>query len=307
MSNSDLKAKEMCKQHLTKQGFENFIIVKSGWDIECTKNGKKHYFEVKSSTKNKKKAFCGTVMLTELHEAIKKKETYKFIVCKGKGENYNDWDFHEFSVDEFMKYCALTTPILRYAYHPNIKKLPKFRENTIKASEELIKFMYDDFNFWKTIEDHECNEYINDCFDNEIFEINNENIEDENDRIEEDLKNNKCFYSTGRTKFYEKGNERFVVKYSKKQNHNNIEYWYGIPEILLERMKEQRLSHIIFETENDGNFKLPIDVLNNYIKIANYSEKSYGKIFHIYIKKENNDLMLFKSGKNEIPLANYKF
>ena len=241
-------------------------------------------------------------MLTELNEAIKNKERYKFLVCKGTSDNYDSWFFEEFDVDKFMEYCALTTPILRYAYHPNPEKQPEFRKDTTKANEELIKLMYQNFQEWKTDVENaeeitECTEYINEYFENEILEANNEEVF-ENQNIE-------CFYKKGQTEFFKKGDEKFVYKYSKKQNHANVEYWYGITEVLLERMREKELTHIILETEKDGSFKLPIHILEDYIGIANYSDKPDGKVFHIYIKRENDGLKLFKSGEYEFLLNNY--
>jgi len=210
MSNSDVKAKEACKKYLLNKRIIDSCEEKTeeGCDIVGYKNGEKYYFEVKSSSKGKKKAYCGTVMLTELNKAIDYKEHYKFIVCKGKGDN---WDIHEplFTIDEFMPFCALTTPILRYAFHPDPKKQPKFRESTKKANKELIKLMYQNFNEWKIdvnkpSGDTECKEYINECFDNAIIEANNE----------EDIEfNGNYYYSISKL-------VNHVVKYYVEKNPN---------------------------------------------------------------------------------------
>ena len=148
MNNSDKNAKNKCIEHLKENGYEDCTIVKTGCDIECTKGGKKYFIEVKSSSKNKKEAYSGTVMLTELYKAVTDKECYKFLVCKGRG-NSDNWEFKMFDVDEFIEYCSLTTPILHYAYHSKSKKQPKFRKDTIKASEDLIRSMNESFEGWE--------------------------------------------------------------------------------------------------------------------------------------------------------------
>ena len=145
---SDKLAKEMCIRHLEGKEYTNLNIVKQGCDIEGEKDGEKYFFEVKSSTKNKKEPFRGTVMLTELEKAISDKEHYRFIICKGKGNSIDKYSFEFFDVDEFIDLCVLTTPITKYDYDP--KKEITRREGTRSIDEELIKNMCKSFNEWKT-------------------------------------------------------------------------------------------------------------------------------------------------------------
>ena len=281
--NSDVNAKEACKKYLEELGYSNLDcknVKKDCCDIiGKDKKEKTIYFEVKSSSRSTKVPFGGTVMLTELYKAIENKDCYKFIVCKGKGSEMNNWSFQIFEVDEFIQYCALTTPILRYAYHPNSKKQPKFREDTFKANDELIQNMWNDFKKWQGIEDEE-----------KVVEL----IADE------------CFYKSGKTKFFSNGKDKFVVKYSKQHEMGNIKYWYGISESLYEQMKKQQLTHIIFKTENNGKIELPFNELEKYLKTANVTIDTNGKtLYQIYIKNINDKLFLFSAGRNEISLEKY--
>ena len=151
---SDILAKRKCKEWLEKKkGFTNVKSAKNeSCDLMGEKDGKNYYIEIKYSSKEKGK-FFGTVMLTELYQAIKNKENYLFLVCRGKSEDISDWFFKLFSVQNFMKCCTLTTPIFLYHLYPdknNNLYIPSFRETTTLASEELINEMWKDFQRWKS-------------------------------------------------------------------------------------------------------------------------------------------------------------
>lgn len=90
---SDKLAKRKCAEWLEKIGFRNVEISKnSSCDLFGDKNDKKYFIEVKYSSKNEGK-FFGTVMLTEVFQAINNKDNYLFLVCRGKDENINNWFF----------------------------------------------------------------------------------------------------------------------------------------------------------------------------------------------------------------------
>jgi hypothetical protein len=80
---------------------------------------------------------------------------------------------------------------------------------------------------------------------------------------------------------------------------------YGISEILFAKIKEHKLTHIVFETENDGYIKLPINIVEDYLKIANCAKKSYGSPYHIYIKRDDEGLKLFKSNEFDVLLNDF--
>jgi len=149
---SDKLAKRKCAEWLEQKGFNNVELAKnSSCDLIGGKGGQKYFIEVKYSSKEEGN-FFGTVMLTEMFQAINNKDNYLFLVCRGKDENINNWFFKLFSVDEFLKCCSLTTPIFHYHLYPaedDNLTVPNFKENTMLASEELIKKMWEDFKKWK--------------------------------------------------------------------------------------------------------------------------------------------------------------
>jgi len=186
MNNSDKTAKYMCKQFLEREGYEKVTIRgRDGFDIEGIKDGKAYYFEVKSSNRNKEEVFGGTVMLTELNRAIKDKDSYRFIICRGKDNDINEWTFELFGVDEFMQFCFLTTPILRYSYHNDFQKQPKPRKETRKADDDLIRLMWSEFEKWKK---EQGEEEIEEITDGIKFLINpNNSWDDIKDKIRYDF------------------------------------------------------------------------------------------------------------------------
>lgn len=150
---SDRLAKRKCAEWLEKNGFTDIKSAKNeSCDLLGNKNGKIYYIEVKYSSKEKG-IFFGTVMLTELFQAINNKENYLFLVCRGNGENINDWFFKLFKVQDFIKCCTLTTPIFLYHLYPDQNHnltIPKFKESTMVASQKLIEKMWKDFKKWKS-------------------------------------------------------------------------------------------------------------------------------------------------------------
>jgi len=150
---SDRPAKTKCKEWLEKNGFTDIKPAKKqSCDLIARKSGKTYYVEIKYSSKEKG-SFFGTVMLTEMFKAICNKENYLFLVCRGKGENINDWSFQLFSAEDFIKFCSLTTPI--FLYHLDVEGKfnltpPRLTEKSTPASEELIEQMWRDFQRWKS-------------------------------------------------------------------------------------------------------------------------------------------------------------
>lgn len=150
---SDSLAKAKCREWLQNIGFGDVRPArKQSCDLIATKSGKIYYIEIKYSSKEGG-TFFGTVMLTEMFKAISNRDSYLFLVCRGKSENISGWSFKLFSVDEFLQCCTLTTPI--FLYHVSLESgfnlvPPTFSRNTVLASEELIRQMWKDFRKWKS-------------------------------------------------------------------------------------------------------------------------------------------------------------
>jgi len=150
---SDRLAKAKCQEWLETVGFTDTKPARrQSCDLLATKDGRTYYIEIKYSSKEEG-SFFGTVMLTELYKAICNYENYLFLVCRGKGDNIDNWSFKLFGVKDFLKCCTLTTPI--FLYHLDVKDgfnltPPGFTKNTTLATEELIRQMWRDFKKWKT-------------------------------------------------------------------------------------------------------------------------------------------------------------
>lgn len=293
MSNSDANAKEMCKEYLMSKGYTVLEGKTKACDIECEKDGVRYYFEVKSSTKDKTEPYRGTVMLSEMRAAINNKATYRFLVCKGNDKNHSNWEFKIFEVDEFMKYCALTTPILRYAYHE--KWQPQFKGTTTKASDELIKLMAENYDQWQNLSQTTDDEDLKKT----ISEMNEEDAQ-----ILMNWSGVGIFFQKGKLKFWEKDNDKFWCGFSSKHK-GRIAYWYGISKNVIQLADEQRLTHILLKTDLDGDYKIPFDIIKNIIKEWNLEPNKKG-YYHIQLKEnDNGDLVIYKSQKPEFSIKEY--
>ncbi|MFH0847336.1 MAG: hypothetical protein V1894_04700 [Chloroflexota bacterium] len=152
---SDTLAKTKCKEWLEKNGFTNVRPARNqSCDLIADKDGKLLYIEIKYSSKEEG-SFFGTVMLTEMFQAVCNKENYLFLVCRGQGNNLNDWFFRLFDAEEFLKCCTLTTPIFLYRLESRSTSeltIPEVGSRSTLASEKLIKQMWSDFAKWKNQE-----------------------------------------------------------------------------------------------------------------------------------------------------------
>jgi len=153
VSVSDIIPKQKCKEYLEIKGYHEVMFGgrDDGYDILAKKDSNNYFFEIKYSSKETGKYF-GTVMLTELYKAITNRQYYFFILCRGnKNEDIKNWFFKIFSVDEFLRFCTLTTPIFHYHIYviDGTIKRAKYRKETIEASDNLILKMWKEFQNWK--------------------------------------------------------------------------------------------------------------------------------------------------------------
>ncbi len=150
---SDKPAKIKCTEWLKRIGFSDIKPAKNqNCDLIASKSNKTYFIEIKYSTKEEGD-FFGTVMLTEMFQAIRNKDSYLFLICRGKGDDISGWNFRLFSVEDFIKCCTLTTPIFLYRLVTEGQfnlTVPKVEENTVLASEKLVEQMWQDFQTWKS-------------------------------------------------------------------------------------------------------------------------------------------------------------
>jgi len=150
---SDRLAKAKCGEWLEKVGFTDIKPARNqSCDLIARKSNDSYFIEIKYPSKEEGN-FFGTVMLTEMFQAICNKDNYLFLVCRGQSDDINEWFFKLFSVEDFVKCCTLTTPI--FLYHLDEKErfnltVPKFSKRTTLASDRLIKQMWKDFKKWKS-------------------------------------------------------------------------------------------------------------------------------------------------------------
>jgi len=97
-------------------------------------------FEVKYSTRKDGSEFFGTVMFTELFEAINNEN------------NLENWFYKIFSVSEFLKFCTLTTPIGHYRIRFNENK-EILKTNVgirgVKITKNMILDIWKKYREWK--------------------------------------------------------------------------------------------------------------------------------------------------------------
>lgn len=167
---SDRLAKRKCAEWLEKNGFTAIRPAgRESCDLIAKKGDATYFIEIKYSSKEHGN-FFGTVMLTELFQAINNRSNYLFLVCRGGGEDIDGWFFKLFTVEDFIQCCTLTTPIFLYHLYPQQQgglTIPKFREHTTLASEKLIREMWKDFQRWRVRLISQNNEILIDAIRND--------------------------------------------------------------------------------------------------------------------------------------------
>jgi hypothetical protein len=149
---SDTLAKSQCGKYLARLGYENLQpAVGRDCDLIGYKNGSLYYFEIKYSSKIGGD-FFGCVMFTQLFRAVSNKERYFFVVCRGDKENLDNWFYKIFTVEEFLGFCTLTTPICHYRMvldgRGGVKKA-NIGKKSVVATEEMILDIWKKFRQWK--------------------------------------------------------------------------------------------------------------------------------------------------------------
>ncbi len=152
---SDTSAKILCGQYLHSLGYTHIRAAKmsESCDLVAELKGEVFWVEIKYSSLKKGK-FFGTVMLTELQKSLMYPDNFLFLVCRGdKSASVENWLFKLFSPREFWEHCTLTTPIFHYHLYLDavgeVHKRVNYRPDTVKASPELIKNMWEAFQKWK--------------------------------------------------------------------------------------------------------------------------------------------------------------
>ena len=133
---SDVKAKLTYKKYLEDIGFCNVRITASPADITAEKDEKKYYFEIKMT--KQVNSYFGAATMTEWKEAIRNPNTFKFVIAK-TDENEENFEFIEFTPDEFLKYS--TIPPFKVYFNINLNDNNKVskRNKALQATKEILE------------------------------------------------------------------------------------------------------------------------------------------------------------------------
>jgi hypothetical protein len=150
---SDSVAKKQCKKYLEELGYSNITSAKgNSCDLLAYKDGSLKLFEVKYSSREDGSEFFGTVMFTELFQAVNNESDYFFLVCRGNENDLDHWFYKIFSVKDFLEFCTLTTPIGHYRIRFNEnKEIQKINVGTrgVKITKEMILDIWKKYKEWK--------------------------------------------------------------------------------------------------------------------------------------------------------------
>lgn len=140
MSKKDTEAKLAFSKELKRRGHINVKIIKVPADIKSEYNGKIFYWEVKW-TGNKDMKYFGAATLTEWEAALNE-ENFSFVIAYKPN---NDWVFHEYTPDEFIKYSHGTICPPQIKFKISVGKcgnLMNYRKDTIPATKDnIIKYI----------------------------------------------------------------------------------------------------------------------------------------------------------------------
>jgi len=133
---SDVRAKSAYKKYLEDIGFCNVHITANPADITAEKQGKIYYFEIKMTKQTN--SYFGAATMTEWKEAIRNPDTFKFVIAK-TDENEEDFEFIEFTPNEFLKYSTIPPFKVYFNIDLNDNKKVSKRNKALQATKEILE------------------------------------------------------------------------------------------------------------------------------------------------------------------------
>jgi hypothetical protein len=109
----------------------------------------------------------------------------------------------------------------------------------------------------------------------------------------------KALEAVGRMKFYLLNNgDKISLKYS-RYYEDDPPYWYAISPSALEKYEQLQITCLGFILGNEGVIKLPLKILNEYIKQAGTSSNADGSIrhYHVFIKNHPKHILYTNKSK----------
>lgn len=136
MSKSDKRAIMAYMQYLRDHGYENVKRIKSPSDICAMKDGSEYFFEIKKTSQPNK--YFGAATETEWAKAVEAPSRFKFVVVQEIANKENEFNFFEYSLDEFRAFCSIP-PFKIYfnididKAHPTTKEY-KYEDRVVNSS-----------------------------------------------------------------------------------------------------------------------------------------------------------------------------
>ena len=92
------------------------------------------------------------------------------------------------------------------------------------------------------------------------------------------------------------------ICFAHSREYDRYWYWYGV---YIYNLQDNGISKVSFTISNKGILVLPIEILLQYAKYADYKEYSKGNRYYIRIKEKNNKLYLHHSSQDDIDINKY--
>ncbi|MCF7790531.1 MAG: DUF3883 domain-containing protein [Victivallales bacterium] len=105
-------------------------------DITAEKDDKKYYFEIKMT--KQANSYFGAATMTEWKEAIRNPDTFKFVIAK-TDENEENFEFIEFTPDEFLKYSTIPPFKVYFNIDLNDNNKVSKRSKALQATKEILE------------------------------------------------------------------------------------------------------------------------------------------------------------------------
>lgn len=101
--------------------------------------------------------------------------------------------------------------------------------------------------------------------------------------------------------------DKVVIKYSKLHNDKRNLYWYGLKPGVMQGMRDSSVTHVVFVMGQWGLASVPIELVENYCKVANISNQADGSIkhYHVVISHETTPKMVPSQGHPRYPLKDH--
>ena len=103
----------------------------------------------------------------------------------------------------------------------------------------------------------------------------------------------------GRSSIYDSVNHS-IVAFCNSRDYDGGIWWYSV---FVYNLLDCGVNTVCLTLGMHGIIVVPITILIEYVKYADYRDYNQGRRFHIRIKKENNKILLYHSGHKDVDLT----